>query len=101
MKGLKLALTALLFVAGAQASSLLDQARGYVDKGKALVDQGKTYLDKGKDLYNQGKAALPQVKDYATQAQGLYDKYGHLVPTNTLREGANTLFSTAGEWAGR
>jgi hypothetical protein len=105
MKGLKIAVAALTIACGVQASSLWEQAKGIVNKGKTYLDKGtqvyNQYAPQVQGVYDQGKALVPQVKDYALKAQNMYDTYGHLLPTNTLREGANTLFSTLGERAGR
>ena len=94
MKGLKMALAALLFVAVVQEA----RAGSLLDKAKNLYTQ---YAPQAQSLYQQGQAALPAIKNAGTQASQLFDKYGHIIPTNTLREGANTLSSTWGEWAGR
>lgn len=98
MKRLKIAVTALIFVAGAQAAnapvqkaSLWDKAKGYASQAKEAYNE---YSPKAQQLYTQGK-------ELAGKASGYYDQYGKYIPTQTLKEAANTAASTATVWGGQ
>lgn len=99
MKGLKLAVLALFSAAGMYAAtatapqkvSLWEKAKGYATQAKEAYDK---YSPQAQELYSQ-------TKDLASKASGYYDQYGKFIPTQTLKEAANTAASTATVWGGK